>query len=370
MTTKELHDNMLKSLKEREVTNPGEDKIPSNLKVLYVDTKYKELEKICKSSPKDYVVPTDIAQTDSPFGIPPLLEHTVMCIIYTSGSTGKPKGVMLEYGGFSNYAAIEQVVTAMRPGDRNLQTQSLSFVAGFHEIWRCLLSGGTLYFATSKAIAMLGPDLSAWMIKHKINIFKAVPSLLRTLIVKASSSQVEGEVIMPDLRVCHIGGEPITPELVEYFAAPHRNFLVTKLLFFLFIFFLITPYFSQNTYGSTETSSNCSIGQCFPGQTVTIGSALPTFSSHILKDGKAADVGILFIGGKSLARGYLNLPEANKKFQIVEGLGRVFDTGDLTEYIEGTKNVKFCGRAGISLLLIIISMIIIINNDNSINNNG
>ena len=96
---------------------------------------------------------------------------------------------------------------------------------------------------------MLGPDLSPWMIKNKINVFKAVPSLLRTLIVKSTVPLKEGEVVMPDLRICHIGGEPITPELVEYFAAPHRNFL--------------------NTYGSTETSSNCGIGQCFPGQTVT-----------------------------------------------------------------------------------------------------
>ena len=153
---------------------------------------------------------------------------------------------MLEYGGFANYSAVEQVVTGMRHGDHVLQTQSLSFVAGFHEIWRPLLCGGTLYFATTKAIPMLGPDLGKWIDKHEINVFKAVPSLLRTLMVKVASpkkGEKGGSCIMPKLRICHIGGEPITPELVEYFAAPHRNFL--------------------NTYGSTETSSNCYIGQCF-----------------------------------------------------------------------------------------------------------
>ncbi len=78
---------------------------------------------------------------------------------------------------------------------------------------------------------------------------------------------------------------------------------------------------------------------------MTIGRALPTFSSYILKDGKPAEVGELFIGGRSIARGYLNLPEANKKFQRLDEFGRVFTTGDMVEYIEGTRNMKFCGRA-------------------------
>ncbi len=153
LTTRELHKNMMSSFEERK--EKGEtDVIPKHLKVVYVDEMYHSCLDQVLGGGKEQVIRSDLAEVEAT--IPELHDHTPMCIIYTSGSTGKPKGVMLEYGGFTNYACVEQVVTAMRPGDNVLQTQSLSFVAGFHEIWRPLLAGGTLFFSTSKAIPMLG----------------------------------------------------------------------------------------------------------------------------------------------------------------------------------------------------------------------
>jgi acyl-coenzyme A synthetase/AMP-(fatty) acid ligase len=37
------------------------------------------------------------------------MDYECCVVIYTSGSTGNPKGVRLQFGAFSNYAAIEQV---------------------------------------------------------------------------------------------------------------------------------------------------------------------------------------------------------------------------------------------------------------------
>jgi acyl-CoA synthetase (AMP-forming)/AMP-acid ligase II len=65
---------------------------------------------------------------------------------------------------------------------------------------------------------------------------------------------------------------------------------------------------------------------------ITIGRALPTFNSCILnKDGKEDLIGELCISGVSIAEGYLNLPEANRKFKCLENYGRTFFTGDMVE---------------------------------------
>jgi non-ribosomal peptide synthetase component F len=131
-----------------------------------------------------------------------LRDNSLCCVIYTSGSTGNPKGVALQHDSFSNYCAIEQTMTDMRPSDRVLQTQSLSFIAGFHEAWRGILGGGTTVMV-SPEVVQLGPDLAYWIDKAKITVFKAVPSLLRTLIGPKKP-------ILPYLRLMHVGGEAVT----------------------------------------------------------------------------------------------------------------------------------------------------------------
>lgn len=141
----------------------------------------------------------------------------------------RPKGVVLGHWGFANYTLLEQHMTGMTQSDRVLQTQTLSFIAGFHECFRALVSGSTLVLA-NKPVALLGPDLPHWIDRQRITFFKAVPSLLRTMVTKGGSAPP-----MHTLRVLHVGGEPVTQDLVDYFEAQHRTF--------------------YNTFGASHTAS-------------------------------------------------------------------------------------------------------------------
>lgn len=223
---------------------------------------------------------------------------------FTLAITGNPKGVRLQYKAFSNYACIEQCLTLPSPQDRIVQTQSLSFIAGFHECWRGLNSGATLLLANS-GVTGLGPDLEPWLRDRGITIMKAVPSLLRSMMIGDRKPE------LPKLRLLHIGGEAVTQDLVDCFGVG-RLFL--------------------NTYGSTESCSNCVIGFCAPGDDhCSIGKPLPSFQGLILDNSEATEeltTGILYIGGMSLALDYLNLPEKTREVFIEHPkYGRIYNTG-------------------------------------------
>eukprot|EP00522_Entomoneis_paludosa_P005036 CAMPEP_0172472556 /NCGR_PEP_ID=MMETSP1065-20121228/68396_1 /TAXON_ID=265537 /ORGANISM="Amphiprora paludosa, Strain CCMP125" /LENGTH=2003 /DNA_ID=CAMNT_0013230703 /DNA_START=85 /DNA_END=6096 /DNA_ORIENTATION=+ len=252
------------------------------------------------------------------------LEDDDSCVvIYTSGSTGNPKGVCLQYGAFSNYACIEQVLTIPSAKDRIVQTQSLSFIAGFHECWRALCGGAVLVMANSK-VTSLGPDLEQWLRDQEITVMKAVPSLLRSMLIGDRKPQ------LPKLRLLHIGGEAVTQDLVDLYG-PGRMFL--------------------NTYGSTETCSNCVIGFCAPGDKhCTIGLSLPSFKALILEKPDAneeTNKGELYLWGMSLAKGYLNLDDKTKEVFIQHPkFGRIYKTGDIVERLPDYGNcIVYRGRS-------------------------
>eukprot|EP00913_Durusdinium_trenchii_P005770 g5384.t1 len=90
-----------------------------------------------------------------------------------------------------------------------------------------------------------------------------------------------------------------------------------------------------NSYGPTEISVVCTGIDVQVGDPITLGPALPGYECHILDPNTLAmkelgEVGILFVGGVGLARGYLGEEgKTNEKFIELPGLGRLFNTGDL-----------------------------------------
>ena len=76
-----------------------------------------------------------------------------------------------------------------------------------------------------------------------------------------------------------------------------------------------------NTYGPTETAVVATLGDCVAGETVTIGRPLPGYICHVadesLQEVRTGEIGELYIGGESVARGYMNLLETTAK-QFVE----------------------------------------------------
>jgi non-ribosomal peptide synthetase-like protein len=240
-------------------------------------------------------------------------------VIFTSGSTGRPKGVVIEHRNAVNFVRSLESVYRVREDDRIYQGFSLAFDASVEECWAAFSLGGTLV-VPSESIARSPHDAADFIKSERITYFSTVPSFL---------AMVEED--LPTVRLLVVGGEDCPAELVSRWA-PGRCML--------------------NTYGPTEATVVATAAECIVGQPVTIGTALPGYTTYVL-DENLRPVGIgesgeLFIGGHSIARGYLNRTELTGERFIPDRFGnshggRLYRTYDLVRLTRDGE-LQFIGR--------------------------
>ncbi len=241
-------------------------------------------------------------------------------VIYTSGTTGEPKGVLIEHASVCNLIEGDAETFGLGPGDRVAQGSSLAYDSSVEEIWMAWSVGATAVVMHDGA-ARLGPDLVPWLRSQKITVLCPTPTLLRTTGVQDPARE------LPDLKLIYIGGEALTPDLVDLWAP-------CKWL--------------ENGYGPTECTVTVVRGRMVPGEPITIGKPVPGNEAHVL-DGNGEDVpngqeGELCISGMGLARGYHDRAELTaQKFEPHDRLGRIYHTGDLVRR-EADGNLSYLGR--------------------------
>ncbi len=229
----------------------------------------------------------------------PGIEPGNLCYVaYTSGSTGTPKGVAVEHGAAANMAVQLAEVFGVTPGTRMLQFAAWSWDAAACEILVTLAAGGTLVLAPEH-LRTGGPDLAAFLRRHRVRVATLTPSLLAAL----------PEADLPDLRTLVAVGDRCPAELVDRWARDGRQFL--------------------NGYGLTETTVAVSVGRCLPGRPVTIGHPLPGVTVRVVDDNDApvgaGQPGHLLVGGVGLARGYLADPLPDRPDEpVIDTSGRFF----------------------------------------------
>jgi non-ribosomal peptide synthetase-like protein len=202
-------------------------------------------------------------------------------VIYTSGSTGRPKGVMIEHGNAVAFVRTLQEVYEVGPDDRVYQGFSAAFDASVEEIWAALSIGGTLVVPTEE-VSRSPSDVAEFVSSNRITYFSTVPTLLAMI-----------DRDLPTVRTLVLGGEACSQELVGRWAKPGRRML--------------------NTYGPTEATVVATYAECVSGSPVTIGMPLPGYTAYVLDENmepvETGQDGELYIGGRGVARGYMNLPE-------------------------------------------------------------
>ena len=232
-------------------------------------------------------------------------------VIYTSGSTGKPKGVLLEHRGLCNLAEAQRRLFGVQVGTQVLQFARFGFDASVWEIFMTLTAGGTLHVVPQDAL-LPGPDLARLLREAEINVITVPPSALAALPLEP----------LPALHTVVVAGEACSADLVARWA-PGRRFF--------------------DAYGPTETTVCATIASCSAGGGApVIGRPLPNAQVYVLDaQQRPVPIGVpgeLYVGGVSLARGYLNSPDRTAAAFFPDPFSgqpgaRLYKTGDLVRWL-------------------------------------
>jgi amino acid adenylation domain-containing protein len=261
-------------------------------------------------------------------------ENLAYCI-YTSGSTGRPKGVEIEHGNLLNLIFWHQRTYAVSAADRATQLASLGFDASVWELWPYLTAGASLHLVDDETRGNPA-RLKEWLLSQQITIsFLPTPLAAEVLALEWPAKVA--------LRKLLTGGDKL-----HHYPPP------------------CLPFEVWNNYGPTENTVVATYCLVPPDkQTVAappIGRPIANTQVYILDAHlQPVPVGVpgeLYIGGASLARGYLNQPALTEEKFIRLQLEvhntaqvgarskvevRVYKTGDLARYLPDG-SIEFLGR--------------------------
>jgi tyrocidine synthetase-3 len=255
-------------------------------------------------------------------------------VIYTSGSTGRSKGVMVQNNHYVNAAfAWRKEYRLMEMEVNLLQIASFSFDVFAGDLARALFHGGKLVICPEE----VRPDLDALVQlirKHRVSIFESTPSLIIPLMEYVYENQWE----INHLHLLILGSDSFSVE-------DYRK-LVTRFGKSMRII---------NSYGVTEATIDTSfyegnLENIPQSGNVPIGIPLANMKFYIMDhNARLLPVGItgeLFIGGESVARGYLNRVQLTRERFLshphVPG-ERIYKTGDLARWLSDGI-IDFLGR--------------------------
>ncbi|MFE9449969.1 amino acid adenylation domain-containing protein [Streptomyces sp. NPDC006739] len=235
-------------------------------------------------------------------------------VIFTSGSTGRPKGVAVEHRSVLNLFGAWHARMDAAPGEAGSAWSSIGFDASIHELLLPLTTGGVLHIVPEDLRG--DPDaLLAWMREHRVTQAFLPPAYVRW-IDEDPARRLRG---LP-LRKLLTGVESLTE------AALHR---MTQHLPGLRICFGYGPteatLYSTAHYDPAPLERPCPIGRPLPGTRLYVldGRMQPV---------PPGVVGEVYLGGASLARGYLGRPDLTKERFLPDPFvpgERIYRTGDL-----------------------------------------
>ncbi|MCU1267656.1 MAG: hypothetical protein JWM21_3974 [Acidobacteria bacterium] len=251
-------------------------------------------------------------------------------VIYTSGSTGRPKGVLSSHAASLNRFAWMWNEYPFAAGEVCCQKTSLSFVDSIWEIFGPLLKGVPLVIIPNEVVKD-PPRFVAELSANKVTRLVLVPSLLRAMIEGTADLAPQ----LNDLRYCVCSGETLPNQLAVTF---QEKLPRTKL---------------TNLYGSSEVAADVTcyeVGSSRELNNIPIGRPIANTQVYVL-DANFAPVAVgvpgeVFVGGRGLARGYLERPELTAEKFIPDPFNtgaRLFRTGDLGRYLSDG-NVEYRGR--------------------------
>lgn len=243
-------------------------------------------------------------------------------VIYTSGSTGKPKGVAISHRAAVNFINALAEDVSFSPKDRLLAVTTISFDISVLEIFSTLTAGASLIVMPQES-TLDASALQETMTKHNISIMQATPATWRLLLEDGWQGKKDLTIIC--------GGEAFPKDLAR------RLIPIVKRIW--------------NAYGPTEATVWASLFEIKSiDQPILIGKPMANYKTYVLDDHlnpvPQGMTGNLYIGGLSLAEGYLNRDDLTKERFIANPFlahEKIYDTGDVVRY-RGDLTLEYISR--------------------------
>jgi len=288
-----------------------------------------QLESACRILP----LSGNAESADDAFPAPVVHPNQLAYVIFTSGSTGLPKGVCIEHAQVSSYIQALHSAIDMSTCRQFAMVSTVGADLGLTAVFAALTSGGCLHIIPSEC-ATDAEALAHYFLEHSVDFIKIVPSHLESL-----CRCFPVGTVLP-WKVVVLGGDRLHWDLVErvrHLAPGCRVY---------------------NHYGPTETTVGVQCGLADPdsesynGRDVPIGQTLRGATSYLL-DGNLQEVpawipGELYIGGHSVARGYLGRGDLTADRFVPDPFhgaygARMYRTGDYARR-RGDGTLEFLGR--------------------------
>lgn len=253
-------------------------------------------------------------------------------IIYTSGSTGRPKGVGVDHGNIGHYVQAVSERIAFPTACRFALLSTAAADLGHTALFPALL-GSTLHLVDEDT-ATSAAELAAYAARHSIDCIKITPSHLRALLSGSRPAQV-----LPERRLI-LGGESSNCEWVSELAHTKPACEI------------------WNHYGPTECTVGALARRVTPDlltgnlRNLPLGEPFDGVETYIVDaEGNLAPEGApgeLWIGGATVARGYLDQPAITAERFVPDAFGapggRLYRTGDRVRR-RSNGELEFLGRA-------------------------
>ncbi|HEV2735061.1 MAG TPA: amino acid adenylation domain-containing protein, partial [Longimicrobiaceae bacterium] len=254
-------------------------------------------------------------------------------VIYTSGSTGLPKGVAVAHRSVVNLAVDMAARLRLRAEDRLLNFASLSFDVSVEEIFTAWTAGAAVVLSRRELFA---PGALLELVEREAVTSFELPSAFWAGWVH--ELRESGRRVPASVRFVRVGGERVAPERLREWAG------------------LGVPL--VHVYGVTEATCTSAAlwldaGEDSRGRaSLPIGRPTGNVRLYVLDaSGEPAPVGVpgeLYVGGESVARGYLGRAALTAERFVPDAFGgeagaRLYRTGDRVRWLaEGT--LEFLGR--------------------------
>ncbi len=249
-------------------------------------------------------------------------------VLFTSGSTGRPKGVQVEHSALANYATWAASQYLAEETAKFALFTPLTFDLTVTSIFAPLIAGGTVVVYPDRGEAVDTSVLEVFD-DDAVDVVKLTPSHLALVLDRPEP--------LTRIQTLVVGGEDLLSELAasaQSMLGPDGRVI--------------------NEFGPTEATVACTWHMFDPSAdsaaSVPIGRPIP--GAHLsLVDGvgrlvPTGVVGEIVIGGRGVARGYLDESQTSERFvsDPVDPNGRAYRSGDLGRWRpDGT--LEFRGRA-------------------------